>query len=228
MNEPGNEALPGGEDVPALLFVGLPACAAVVVGFPVLGAFALRGPPLEFRDWVGGVVCWVLAFVGALVAARAGWWRGGASRVPMMARLSPLLLLAGVLFGLWAGFQIAREHLEHYESWALSHWCDEPSLVGQPDAASCEPRALACLHQAWRGEVVDDAEVAERLRATLQARRAALVLEAEARARDGWLYSQPGADQVDRVLATLRVDPSRPNASTAERAALVCLAAGLR
>ncbi len=211
--------------VVALLVVGLPSFAALMVGFPLLGFFALRGPPLETSDWVGGVIFWGLATVGAVVSARAALrvWRGGASLLPGLTLVSPVLLVVGLAAGVWAAFSIQEAHVERHESGARSVWCERPEFVGRTNQNDCERAALDCLHLAWDG-AAPESGAAEKLAAALTVRRQQAERAASTRAKSDGFYSAADVRALDRLRDELRFDARNPEASRARQAGLVCLA----
>lgn len=195
-----------------------------MVGFPLLGFFALRGPPLEVRDWVGGSIFWSLATVGVAVMVRAGLrvWRGGASVMPFMARVSPVLLVLGLAGGVWAAFSIQRRHVENSESIARSAWCERPEFLGRVDRTDCERAAVECLHLAWDG-ATPELGVAEKLLTALTARRQRAERAASQRAKSDGFYDGTEVRVLDRLRDELRFDSQRPAASRVRQAGLVCL-----
>lgn len=211
--------------VAALLFVGLPACAAICVGFPLLGVFSLTGgPPLERVDWVGGVVFTVVALGGFALALRAAIrvWRGGASVLPFVTRFSPLLLLAGLIGGVWAAFFLQRGHEQRSEALVTSAWCERPALVGHQTREACEQAALDCLHLAWEGATLEPG-IAERLLATVVTRRREAEREATRRSKSDGYYDGSEVRVLDRLLEQLRTDGRRPNDTRVRQAGLACL-----
>lgn len=214
-----------GGRVSRLLFVGLPACAAIAAGFPLLGYFSLAGgPPLELVDWVVGGLCSVLALVALGFTARAALraHRREASYAPFIAWFSPVLLLGGLGGGAYAAVSIHDGLVEGLESGVRSTWCERPELVGHRDQPSCEQAAVDCLHLAWEGATLD-AGVAEALLATLTTRRQQLEREATLRSKTDGYYDGGEVRVLDRLRDSLRVDAHRPRDTQVRQAGLACL-----
>lgn len=213
--------------VQARVFIigGLPVCGAIVSGFVVLGASSLLGgPPLERLDWIGGAVFVGFAALGLAVSLRASLrvWRQGrsdADDAPLLARVSPLLVVVGLVAGVFIGRAIQRSAEGSLEQSVGFFWCEEPALLGFADAAQCETEGLRCLHETWRGDVEGEG-AADELERSLTARRATLVS-----ARD---FDAQALGAVDRLLTELKLNESSPRRSAARRAGLGCLAARAR
>ncbi len=207
-----------------VLVVGLPACAALLVAFPWLGLAALRGgPPLETSDWVAGVLVAVLSLVAFVIALRAGAraWTGGASRMPVMAKLAPVLVLAGAAVGAWVGDSIQGNRVRGGED-AARGWCERPALVQRADVASCEAAAIDCLHLAWEGAVADASLVAQ-LDDSLRALRQRTEREATQAAKGAGFYDGGEVRVLDRLREQLRADSRRAEDTRVRQAGLLCL-----
>lgn len=213
-----------GDRVNRLLFVGLPSLAAISLGFPMLGVFSVRGPPLERVDWVGGGIFTVLAWAGLVMTVRAAIrvWRGSSSVVHFWAWFAPVLLLGGAVAGVWAAFSIQRAHVENSEAWARSAWCERPAFVGHASLAACEQSAVDCLHLAWEGATLEPG-IAERLLATITTRRQQAEKQATRRSRDDGYYDGNEVRVLDRLRDSMRADSNKPCDTAIRQAALACL-----
>lgn len=206
-----------------LLLVGLPVMAALAVGFPLLGVFALTGgPPLETADLVAGALFVGLSWLALFITGRAALrvWRGdGGSVLPtVVVRTSPVLMLLGVVLGVWAAFSLERSHEASSEELVAYDWCNEPTS----SAEGCEARAVACLHRAWAGERVDAASLA-RVQDSLTARRAALEQEAAAHRAQDRFFNDDAIRRLEEVRARLRASGRPPRRAEVERFVGVCV-----
>ncbi len=199
---------------------GLPVCGAIVTAF---GRFAFRaltgGSPLEDRDWIAGAIVVVLAAIGLLISLRAAWrvWKRGRTihdEAPLLARLSPLLVIGGLVGGVFVGRAIEQSAERSLESSVTDTWCEEPSLLGFKDVESCSAAGTPCLHEGWVSAEKWQAQ-AEELVKTLKTRRAGLMAAAE--------YDDRAVRKVDRLLGELAVREGTANRSAARRAGVACL-----
>lgn len=203
-----------------LVLGGLPACGAIVTAFTMFAFRALTGgPPLEDRDWVAGFIFVFFAALGLLISSRAAWrvWKGGSSagdEAPLLARISPLLVVGGLVAGIFIGRAIERSAESSLERAVAESWCDEPALLGFPNAEACIAAGTPCLHEGW-GSAEKWQGKADALVESLKVRRAALMAAAE--------YDEQAVRKLDGLLGELAVREGAVNRSAARRAGVACL-----
>ena len=206
-----------------LIVGGLPVCAAIVSAFAIFGwRAATGGPPLEDHDFVAAAVFVGVAGVGLAVALRATWrlWRDGASDgdlAPMLARVSPLLLIVGGVGGVLIGTAINRSAETALESSVGTSWCEDPNLLGFYDVNTCVAAGIPCLHDGWVNAAPWQAK-ADAFAASLQAKRAALMAVAK---KDFEQIQQ--IDRLDRMLSALAIRERTENRDAARRAGIGCM-----
>lgn len=203
-----------------LVLGGLPACGAIVTAFTMFAFRALTGgPPLEDRDWVAGFIFVFFAALGLVISSRAAWrvWKGGSTvgeEAPLLARISPLLVVGGLVAGVFIGRAIERSAEDSLERAVAESWCEDPTLLGFPDVEACVAAGTPCLHEGW-GSAGKWQEKADALVESLKARRAALMAAAE--------YDDQAVRKLDRMLGELAVREGAVNRSAARRAGVACL-----
>lgn len=203
-----------------LVLGGLPACGAIVTAFSMLAFRALTGgPPLEDRDWVAGFIFVFFAALGLLISSRAAWrvWKGGSTvgeEAPLLARISPVLVVAGLVGGVFIGRAIERSAEGSLESGVGDSWCEDPTMLGFSDVEACVAAGTPCLHEGWVSAEKWQTK-ADELVQSLKARRAAAMAAPE--------YDDRAVRKLDRMLGELAVREGAVNRSAARRAGVACL-----
>ena len=134
-----------------LMLVAMPAAGALAVGTIVFVGYQMAArEPLEAAD-VGGaaifggaslLVVWI-AFCAAAARVRRG---GGSGEIfPLLAKLTPLLILLGAAGGGWAGYDICRSHQRDLRE-SAEYLCTRLLAAPKTDArwCRCAPLALTC------------------------------------------------------------------------------------
>lgn len=205
-----------------LVLGGLPVCGAIVTAFTSFGFRALTGgPPLEDRDWGAGAIFMTLSALGLLISLRAArrvWVKGasGTDEAPLLARVSPLLVVGGLVGGVFVGRAIEHSAEGSLENAVGYFWCGDPALLGFPDAESCVAAGTACLHEGWVSAEKWQPK-ADQLVESLKAQRARLMAAPE--------YDSQAVGNVDRLLGELAVRDGTEKRSAARRAGVACLLA---
>ncbi|MDP1921981.1 MAG: hypothetical protein Q8L14_37415 [Myxococcales bacterium] len=206
-----------------LVLGGLPVCGAIVTSFMMFAFRALTGgPPLEDRDWVAGFIFVFFAALGLLISSRAAWrvWKGGSSvgeEAPLLARISPLLVVGGLVAGVFIGRAIERSAEGSLERGVAFFWCEDPTMLGFSDVAACVAAGTPCLHEGWVSAEKWQGKADELVEA-LKARRAAAMAAPE--------YDDQLVRKLDGMLGELAVREGSVNRSAARRAGVACLHAG--
>lgn len=205
-----------------LVFGGLPVCGALVTAFTWLAIRALTGgPPLETMDWIAGAIFVGLSALGLLVALRASrriWQRGTTvtDKAPLLARISPVLVVVGLVAGVPVGHAIQTSSETSLENGIGYFWCGEPALLGFADVEACKAAGVPCLREGWVNAAPWQAK-ADELAKALEARRAALMAAPE--------YDSHAVGEVDTLLRELAVRSGTEKRSAARRAGVACLSA---
>jgi hypothetical protein len=205
-----------------LLPAALPVCAGVVSSFSLLAVRSLTGgPPLERLDWVAGAVFVAFASVALLISLRAArrvWLKRGDEHdaEPLLARVSPFLIAAGLVAGVFAGRAIVRSSEGLLERDVADVWCESPELLGFSDVGACVAEGTRCLHEGWEHAEVWQ-EKADALAQALGQRRAG-VMAAQP-------YDADAVRRLDGLLRELRVRDAAEKRSAADRAGVACLKA---
>jgi hypothetical protein len=205
-----------------LVLGGLPVCGAIVTAFSLFAFRALTGgPPLEDRDWVAGAIFVTFAVIGLAISIRAALrvWRSGTAatdEAPLLARISPVLVVAGLVGGVFIGKAIERSAESSLERAVGYSWCEAPALLGFADVDACVAAGTPCLHEGW----VDAGKwqtKADALVESLTVKRAGLMAAAE--------YDDQSVRRLDGLLRELTVRDGTEKRSAARRAGVACLAA---
>ncbi|MDP3500694.1 MAG: hypothetical protein Q8S33_10190 [Myxococcales bacterium] len=203
-----------------LVLGGLPVCGAIVTAFTMFAFRALTGgPPLEDRDLVAGFIFVFFAALGLIISSRAAWrvWKSGSSvgeEAPLLARISPLLVVGGLVAGVFVGRAIEQSAEGSLERAVRESWCEDPPLLGFSDVEACVAAGTPCLHEGWVSAEKWQGK-ADELVESLKARRAAAMAAPE--------YDDQAVRKLDRMLGELAVREGSVNRSASRRAGVACL-----